>query len=94
MSEVKNYFILTATCRARTGVIAAVTSFLADRGCYISTLEQFDDEFTDKFFCVPFFGLNMKHSQSILYWRISLTLPKNFPWIGKYMIHALQSKQL
>jgi formyltetrahydrofolate deformylase len=64
MSEVKNYFILTATCRARTGVIAAVTSFLADRGCYISTLEQFDDEFTDKFFLRSVFRLEHE-TQSI-----------------------------
>jgi len=64
MSEVKNYFILTATCRARTGVTAAVTSFLADRGCYISTLEQFDDEFTDKFFLRSVFRLEHE-TQSI-----------------------------
>ena len=43
-------YILTATCRAGTGVVAAVTSYLANLDCYICALEQFDDESTDKFF--------------------------------------------
>ncbi len=43
-------FIFTGTCRAGSGVVAAVTGFLADRDCYICALEQFDDESTDKFF--------------------------------------------
>jgi formyltetrahydrofolate deformylase len=48
-SEHCNY-ILTATCRAGTGVVAAVAGYLANRDCYICALEQFDDESTDKFF--------------------------------------------
>lgn len=36
-------FILKATCTAGTGIIAGVTSFLAERHCYISELHQFDD---------------------------------------------------
>lgn len=43
-------YILTACCRAGTGVVAAVTGYLANRDCYICALEQFDDESTDKFF--------------------------------------------
>jgi len=43
-------FIFNGTCRAGTGVVAAVTSFLAERDCYICALEQFDDESTSKFF--------------------------------------------
>lgn len=43
-------YIFTGTCRAVKGVVAAVTSFLADRDCYICALEQFDDESTEKFF--------------------------------------------
>jgi formyltetrahydrofolate deformylase len=49
-AETKETFILTSHCRAATGVVAAVTSYLADRGCYICALEQFDDETTQKFF--------------------------------------------
>ncbi len=40
-------FILTASCHATTGVVAAVSGFLAERDCYILGLEQFDDESTD-----------------------------------------------
>lgn len=49
-SDNKCNYILTATCRAGTGVVAAVTGYLANRDCYICALEQFDDESTDKFF--------------------------------------------
>lgn len=43
MSE-KNEFILKATCPAACGIIAGVTGFLSERGCYISELNHFDDE--------------------------------------------------
>lgn len=45
-----NQFVLKATCKASSGIIAAVTSFLADCGCYISELSQFDDQDTGHFF--------------------------------------------
>jgi formyltetrahydrofolate deformylase len=48
--SIDNNFIFTGSCQAGTGVVAAVTSFLASRDCYICALEQFDDESTDKFF--------------------------------------------
>jgi len=50
ISANRERYIFTGTCRAVTGVVAAVTSFLADRDCYICALEQFDDESTEKFF--------------------------------------------
>jgi len=50
MPQIADKYIFTGTCRAGLGVVAAVTSFLADRDCYICALEQFDDESTDKFF--------------------------------------------
>ena len=43
-------YILTASCTARAGVVAAVTTFLAERDGYICALEQFDDESTHRFF--------------------------------------------
>jgi len=54
-------FIFNGTCRAGTGVVAAVTSFLAERDCYICALEQFDDESTSKFFMRAVFR---RHSKS------------------------------
>lgn len=41
---VRPEFILKATCPAACGIVAGVTSFLAERGCYISELNHFDDE--------------------------------------------------
>jgi len=52
-----NNYIFTGTCRAGSGVVAAVTGFLAERNCYICALEQFDDESTDKFFMRAVFRL-------------------------------------
>ena len=49
-SERRDTYILRANCRAATGVVAAVSSYLAEQGCYICSLEQFDDESTEKFF--------------------------------------------
>ena len=49
--------IFTGTCRAGTGVVAAITGYVADRNCYICSLEQFDDESTGKFFLRSVFRL-------------------------------------
>lgn len=43
-------FVLKASCPATSGVIAKVSSYLADRGCYINELAQYDDQMTGKFF--------------------------------------------
>ncbi|MDR0563942.1 MAG: formyltetrahydrofolate deformylase [Azoarcus sp.] len=43
-------FILKITCAAATGIVAAITTFLAQRKCYISEMSQFDDEGSQKFF--------------------------------------------
>ena len=43
-------FTLTATCPAASGIIAAVTSYLSEQGCYLSELHQFDDEDTKRCF--------------------------------------------
>ncbi|MDR3213637.1 MAG: formyltetrahydrofolate deformylase [Azoarcus sp.] len=48
-SEREN-FIVKITCPATTGIVAAVTSFLAERKCYISEMSQFDDEESSRFF--------------------------------------------
>ena len=68
MTDSTDNFIFTGTCRAGSGVVAAVTSFLADRDCYICALEQFDDESTDKFFMRAVFR-RQGASPSIDKWR-------------------------
>ena len=35
--------ILKASCPVGSGIVAGITTFLADRGCYISELSHFDD---------------------------------------------------
>ncbi len=43
-------FILKASCPADCGIVAGVTGFLADQGCYISELNHFDDESNQRLF--------------------------------------------
>ncbi|WP_293796842.1 formyltetrahydrofolate deformylase [uncultured Bosea sp.] len=43
-------FILTVTCPAQRGIVAAIASFLARNGCNITDSSQFDDAQTDRFF--------------------------------------------
>ncbi|MDR2164648.1 MAG: formyltetrahydrofolate deformylase [Zoogloeaceae bacterium] len=50
-------FIIKITCPATTGIVAAVTGFLAERKCYISEMAQFDDEETRRFFMRAVFHL-------------------------------------
>ena len=51
MASEKSYkFVFTASCPASRGIVAAVTTFLSDRGCYLSELSQFDDPITSHFF--------------------------------------------
>jgi formyltetrahydrofolate deformylase len=52
MNKIKerNEFVLKATCVAGSGIVAKVTSYLAERGCYISELAQFDDDDSGNFF--------------------------------------------
>jgi formyltetrahydrofolate deformylase len=46
----RNEFVLKATCVADSGIVSVVTTFLAERGCYISELAQFDEEESGNFF--------------------------------------------
>lgn len=48
--ETSQEFILTANCCAARGIVAAVTSYLNSKDCYISELHQFDDEISGQFF--------------------------------------------
>lgn len=42
--------MLKVTCTAAGGIVAAITSFLWAEGCYISELNQYDDEVNERFF--------------------------------------------
>jgi formyltetrahydrofolate deformylase len=43
-------YVLTVSCKSTRGIVAAITSFLADKGCYIIDSSQFDDLETGLFF--------------------------------------------
>lgn len=49
-TENQQQFVLKATCEAGVGIVAAVTTFLSERGCYISELSQFDDQDSGQLF--------------------------------------------
>ena len=44
-------YLLRITCPGRTGLVAAITGFLADQHCFITELSQVDDIQTGRFFC-------------------------------------------
>ena len=50
MQHSSHHYILKISCPATSGIVAAVTTFLAQSGCYISEMAQFDDEFHERFF--------------------------------------------
>ena len=43
-------YCLTVTCASRRGIVAAISTFLADHGCNITDSSQFDDQETGRFF--------------------------------------------
>ncbi len=49
-STTKQEFILKASCPAGVGIVAAMTSFLAQRNCFISEMSQYDDPDSEQFF--------------------------------------------
>jgi formyltetrahydrofolate deformylase len=50
--------VIKISCPATSGIVAAVTSFLAEHGCYISEMAQFDDEVSGSFFMRAVFRFN------------------------------------
>jgi len=61
----KPAYILNATCDSRMGIVAAVANFLAQRQCFISEMQQFDDLLSGRFFTrVAFFG-EPEHTPSL-----------------------------
>ncbi|MBD8494504.1 formyltetrahydrofolate deformylase [Pseudomonas syringae] len=52
------HYILNVSCPATSGIVSAVTTYLAGRDCYLSELAQFDDEHTGRFFMRAVFRFN------------------------------------
>ncbi|WP_260463993.1 formyltetrahydrofolate deformylase [Burkholderia sp. Bp8963] len=58
-------YILTISCPATSGIVAAVTSQLAASNCYISELAQYDDEVSGTFFMRAVFRFNAGASGNV-----------------------------
>jgi formyltetrahydrofolate deformylase len=50
MTNPEKSFVLTVSCKSTRGIVAAISGFLADKGCYIIDSSQFDDLETGLFF--------------------------------------------
>ncbi|MFR0672088.1 formyltetrahydrofolate deformylase [Enterobacterales bacterium AW_CKDN230030176-1A_HGKHYDSX7] len=58
MHPAPDHLILRVSCPAVSGIVAAVTTYLAEHGCYISEMAQFDDEDNGRFFMRAVFRYN------------------------------------
>ena len=65
MDTVNEHYILKINCPAASGIVAAISTCLADQQCYISELAQFDDELSGKFFMRAVFRFNDGHEGDI-----------------------------
>ncbi|XKF16872.1 formyltetrahydrofolate deformylase [Vreelandella aquamarina] len=50
MTQGKNIYVLKASCRGAIGTVSRVSTYLAQRNCYISELAQYDEISTGNFF--------------------------------------------
>jgi formyltetrahydrofolate deformylase len=64
MQHNRNSFILKISCAATSGIVAAVTTYLAQHDCYISEMSQFDDDFSGRFFMRAVFRINAGSDQT------------------------------
>ncbi|SHF51434.1 formyltetrahydrofolate deformylase [Modicisalibacter ilicicola DSM 19980] len=61
----KPAYILKVTCPGRVGIVAAIGNFLADRGCFIKELHQYDDLNSGRFFSTIEFVFEGEHTPSV-----------------------------
>ena len=58
--------ILTVSCPVRTGIVAAISTYLAEQGCNIHDSAQFSDLGNDRFFMRLSFSSEAGHSREAL----------------------------
>jgi formyltetrahydrofolate deformylase len=56
--NIMDQYIIKISCPATSGIVAAVSTFLAEQKCWISEMTQFDDEFSGRFFMRAVFRFN------------------------------------
>ncbi|PPC74326.1 formyltetrahydrofolate deformylase [Pokkaliibacter plantistimulans] len=65
MQHAQNQYVIKISCPATSGIVAAVASYLADKGCYISEMAQYDDEGNGRFFMRAVFRFNSDASADL-----------------------------
>lgn len=55
--DLVNQYVLKISCPAASGIVAAVSGYLAGNNCFISEMSQYDDEITGRFFYSYCFSL-------------------------------------
>ena len=58
MPQDLDQYVLKISCPAASGIVAAISGYLAANECYISEMSQFDDEITHRFFTRIVFRFN------------------------------------
>lgn len=58
MQQDIDQYVLKISCPAASGIVAAISGYLAANQCYISEMAQFDDETTKRFFTRIVFRFN------------------------------------
>lgn len=58
MQQDLDQYVLKISCPAASGIVAAISGYLAAKQCYISEMAQFDDELTRRFFTRIVFRFN------------------------------------
>jgi formyltetrahydrofolate deformylase len=58
-------FVLKVACPGTRGIVAAIGNYLADRGCYITEMAQFDDEEQQHYFSRVVFHTDTKSAPNL-----------------------------
>lgn len=56
--DLLDQYVLKISCPAASGIVAAVSGYLAGNNCFISEMSQYDDEITGRFFTRIVFRFN------------------------------------
>ena len=76
-----NTYVLTVTCQSRRGIVAAISGFLAEKGCNITDAAQFDDSETGRFFTrVTFVSETGATHEQLLEGFASVAGPSGMEW--------------
>ncbi|TCB80369.1 formyltetrahydrofolate deformylase [Acinetobacter sp. ANC 4173] len=59
--DLLDQYVLKISCPAASGIVAAVSGYLAGNNCFISEMSQYDDEITGRFFTRIVFRFNDGH---------------------------------